>query len=261
MLSAVVILSSLGFVFGISLAIASRFLKIKINEKLESIYKFLPGANCGACGKAGCFGFAQALLYNDLSLDCCRVATDETKANIANILGIKFEKKTKLVAVVHCNGGDRVKDKFIYNGIKDCIYANLELGGQKECFWGCLGFGTCVGACPFGAISMSAEKIPLIDKNKCTGCGKCVEVCPKKLFSLVPVNYEVYVACSSCDTAKITRKVCPVGCIACGICTKVTNSTFFIKDNHAYIDYDKVKDTKMLYEAMSKCPVKCIVKR
>ncbi|MCM8786508.1 MAG: RnfABCDGE type electron transport complex subunit B [Candidatus Omnitrophica bacterium] len=261
MFVAVIILSLLGFIFGISLAIVSKFLKIKVDEKLERICKILPGANCGACGKAGCFGFAQAILSRELSLDCCKVASNEAKVLIADILGIKFEKKVRLVAVVHCNGGCKVKDKFIYNGIEDCIYANLELGGQKECFWGCLGFGTCVNACPFGAISMSAEKIPIIDTNKCTGCGKCVEICPKKLFSLVPVNYDVYVACNSFDVGKLTRKICPVGCIACGICTKVTNSTFYIKDNLAYIDYDKIKDEKMLYEAMSKCPVKCIVKR
>ncbi|HEC76875.1 MAG TPA: 4Fe-4S dicluster domain-containing protein [Thermoplasmatales archaeon] len=37
----------------------------------------------------------------------------------------------------------------------------------------------CVDACPFNAISMeNINALPLIDYEKCVGCGKCVGVCP-----------------------------------------------------------------------------------
>ena len=41
----------------------------------------------------------------------------------------------------------------------------------------CIGCGTCVGACPVGAISMVGDKA-VIDQDTCIKCGTCVAVCP-----------------------------------------------------------------------------------
>jgi RnfABCDGE-type electron transport complex B subunit len=258
----VLILGSLGLIFGAGLAIASKSLAVKTDTRLEAIHGLLPGSNCGACGGAGCFGFAESLLSGKLPLEACKVSTEAVKERIAGLLGTKFEKKIKTVAVLHCNGGkNRVKDRFVYQGIEDCILANLVLGGQKECVWGCLGFATCVKVCPFGAITMSEEKLPLIRQDKCKACGKCVKACPKHLFSLIPVAQSIYVACSSHDPGKDTKAVCPVGCISCGICTKVKDSPFYLKDNLSYIDYKNATHKEALQEARAKCPTKCILSR
>lgn len=258
----ILVLGSLGLLFGAGLAIASKSLAVKTDARLETIHGLLPGSNCGACGGAGCFGFAESLLSGKLPLDACRVSTEQTKERIAELLGTKFEKKVRTVAVLHCNGGiNKVKDRFTYQGIEDCILANLVLGGQKECIWGCLGFGTCVKACPFGAITMSEEKLPVIHKNKCKACGKCVKICPKHLFSLIPVTQDIYVACSSHDTGKDTKAVCPVGCIACGICTRVKDSPFYLKENLSSVDYKKATNRETMEEARVKCPTKCILSR
>lgn len=249
-------------IFGAGLAIASKYLGVKSDARLEAIHSLLPGSNCGACGGAGCFGFAESLLSGKLPLSACRVSSEQTKERIAQLLGVSFEKKVKTVAVLHCNGGSkRVKDRFNYQGLEDCLLANLVLGGQKECIWGCLGFGTCAKACPFGAISMSEEKLPVVDYDKCKACGKCVAVCPKKLFSLIPITQDIYVACSSHDTAKDTKAVCSVGCIACGICTRVKDSPFYLKENLSGIDYSKATNRETMEEAAVKCPTKCILKR
>lgn len=46
----------------------------------------------------------------------------------------------------------------------------------------CYGCGACANSCPFGAISMQEDENgflrPVIDKNECKDCGKCMEVCP-----------------------------------------------------------------------------------
>ena len=46
----------------------------------------------------------------------------------------------------------------------------------------CTGCGACMNSCPFGAISMQEDEFgffyPVLDKNKCRNCGKCKKVCP-----------------------------------------------------------------------------------
>jgi len=42
-----------------------------------------------------------------------------------------------------------------------------------------------------------------IDKDKCTGCGECVDICPAEVFELVdkksePANIDECLGCESC---------------------------------------------------------------
>ncbi|HPT38715.1 MAG TPA: RnfABCDGE type electron transport complex subunit B [Candidatus Omnitrophota bacterium] len=258
-LIAILILGILGLVFGIGLAIASKKLAVTINLKLDQVQHLLPGSNCGACGNPGCFGFAESLVNGQGQVDNCRVCSDESREKIAEILGLALVKQNKKIATVHCNGGSRVKDKYLYDGVHDCITANLVLGGQKTCVFSCLGFGTCVKACPFGAISMSEQNLPVVDKIKCRSCNKCVLSCPKKIFSLVSITNSVYVACSSTDPGKDVKSICPVGCIACKLCEKACKfDAIHVVDNLAVIDYHKCTSCQ---ECVKVCPAKTIMVR
>ena len=249
-------LGVLGLLFGIGLALASKRLSVEVDPRLEKVHGLLPGTNCGACGGAGCFGFAEGLLSGKMDINACRVSEDKIKEQIAKLLGKNVERNIKKVSVLHCNGGRKVKNRFIYKGIKDCVAANLVLGGQKECVFGCLGFSTCVKVCPFGAISMSGEELPVVKEAKCKACNKCVQACPKKLFSLVPIVGKVYVACSSHDLGKDTKAVCPVGCIACRLCEKACKfDAINVLDNLAVIDYTKCTSCG---ECVNVCPMKTI---
>jgi electron transport complex protein RnfB len=254
--TAILILGCLGLLFGIGLAIASKKLAVQVDPKLEEVQHLLPGSNCGACGNPGCFGFAESLLSGRSNIDGCRVCSQEIKEKIAKIVGVAFEKQTKKIATLHCNGGIRAKDKYLYQGVEDCVNANLVLQGQKQCVYACLGFGTCVKACPFGAITMSDERLPIVDKAKCRSCNKCVLACPKKLFSLVSTVYPVYVACNSHDFGRDVKNVCPVGCIACKLCEKACKfDAIRVIDNLAVIDYHKCTSCK---ECVKACPAKTI---
>jgi RnfABCDGE-type electron transport complex B subunit len=269
-LIAILTLGSLGLLFGVGLAVASKRLKVEVDPRLEKIHGLLPGSNCGACGGAGCFGFAEEILSGKKKIDACRVSEDSVKEAIAGILGRELKKDVKKIAVLYCAGGVKVKDKFIYDGIEDCIAANQVLGGMKECVFGCLGLGTCVKVCPFDAIKMSVpDGLPVVDENKCKACNKCILACPKKLFSLVPATHTVYpahvhmggvyVACMSHDSGKDTKAVCPVGCIACKLCEKACPvDAIHVIDNLAVIDYNKCTFCGKCVEV---CPMKTIRKR
>ncbi|MFA6357857.1 MAG: RnfABCDGE type electron transport complex subunit B [Candidatus Omnitrophota bacterium] len=258
-LIAILILGSLGLLFGVGLAIASKKLAVAVDLKLEEVQHLLPGANCGACGNPGCFGFAESLLSGKSKVDACRVCSQEIQEKIAKVMGQTVDKQIKKIATLHCNGGLKVQDKYRYNGVDDCIAANQVLGGQKECVFACLGFGTCEKACPFGAIIMSANRLPIIDKIKCRSCNKCALACPKKILSLVSTAHPVYVACSSHDSGRDVKAICSVGCIACKLCEKACKyDAIHVVDNLAVIDYNKCTSCKACVEV---CPAKTILVR
>jgi electron transport complex protein RnfB len=68
------------------------------------------------------------------------------------------------------------------------------------------------------------------------------------------------VACSSRETGKVTRSMCAVGCIACGICAKQTD-LFKVENNLARLDYIKYEPSPQSETAMAKCPTGVIVCR
>ena len=153
LLGATITLGILGMVFGIGLAIAADKFAVRVDPRIDSINEVLPGANCGACGQPGCSGFAQAVVEGKAPVTGCTVGQAAVAKLVANIMGVKFEGKERVVAVVMCHARG-VKDKFIYNGIKDCRAANIFGGGFLGCDYGCLGLGTCVEACKFEAMYM-----------------------------------------------------------------------------------------------------------
>ncbi|MCU0650914.1 MAG: RnfABCDGE type electron transport complex subunit B [Candidatus Omnitrophica bacterium] len=258
-LTPVITLGVLGLIFGVGLAVASKKFAVKMDPRLEKIHGLLPGANCGACGGAGCFGFAESVLSGKLPVDSCRVVDDKNKEEIAKVLGQKIENKARKIAVLHCSGGNKVKNKYEYSGLIDCVAANTLMHGPKLCSFGCMGLGTCVKACPFGALSMSSQGLPLVDAAKCRACNKCVTACPKKLFSLLTVTQPVYVACRSLDIGRDTKAACSTGCIGCKLCEKACKfDAIHVTDNLAVIDYHKCTSCK---ECVKACPCKTILIR
>jgi len=128
-------------------------------------------------------------------------------------------------------------------------------GGPKGCTYGCMGYGSCVKACPFDAIHI-VNGIAVVDKGKCKACGKCVAVCPRHLIEIIPYKSNYTVNCSSNDKGKDVMSACSVGCIGCMLCTKQCEfGAITVENNIAHIDYSKCTGCGKCAE---KCPKKII---
>jgi len=253
----IITMSALGLILSIGLAFAYRKLRVKEDPTAEKIAELLPQANCGACGYSGCRAFAEALVKGEANPDKCSVGGEETANKISNILGVEAGGIIKKVARVHCRGSIKVTEKRgIYTGITTCHAAHL-VGGNKQCFFGCLGFGDCVKACPFDAIYMSKEGLPVVKEDKCTGCGKCVDACPRNILELHPIDQEILVFCRSNDRGPTARKVCKNACIGCGICVRACPEAIVLENYLAkIIDYKKISPDKI--PLIEKCPTNSI---
>jgi Na+-translocating ferredoxin:NAD+ oxidoreductase subunit B len=258
-LTAIIVLGILGFVFAALLALAAGYFRIEEDPRLGSILSILPGANCGACGSAGCRAFAEKLIKGEVAVSGCLAGGAEVAKALAKIMSLAEPAGArKLLATVHCGANEKARTRqAAYAGVPTCRAADLVAGGGLNCGYGCLGYGDCFCACPFDAIIMKAG-LPVIRPDKCTACGKCVDACPRQIISLRPFDAPVVVACNSRDNGAYVRKICPVGCIACRICEKAVPEVFKVVDNLAEMDYSK--SGVNCDEAVAKCPTKCILK-
>ena len=237
-LYAVLVLGILGGVFGALLAIASKIFRVEVDPKQEKVRACLAGANCGGCGFPGCDGYAAAVARGDAPTNKCVAGGEEAAKKIAEIMGVSADAAEKTLAFVPCSGCEGVAEaRFNYDGPQDCHSAML-FGGKsnKLCTYACVGLGSCVKACKFGAMHIE-NGVAKVDRTKCVGCGACAEVCPKKLITMLPEKELTAVACSSKDKGAQVMKLCKAGCIGCGKCVRECSAgAITLTDNLAHID-------------------------
>ena len=259
-LTAVIPVVIIGAICAVVLAVASKIMAVKENEKIPQIRECLPGANCGACGFAGCDGYAKALAENEgTATNLCVPGGDSVSRKLSEILGVEFEDVVEQVAVVRCAGDcNYTQDKVEYDGIESCAAAKLIFGSKGECSYGCMGLGDCAKVCPNDAICIN-NGIAHIDSRRCVGCGLCVKACPNHLISLMADVERVVVTCSNKDKGGITRKACKSGCIGCKKCEKVCSTgAIKVKDNLAVIDYSKCPECEDFGVCARECTTGCI---
>jgi RnfABCDGE-type electron transport complex B subunit len=252
-------LLGIGVVFGMGLAFAAKKFAIKEDPRVDQVSDVLAHAHCGACGFPGCRQYAEQVVLNpDVKPTLCTPGGAATAEAVAKITGKVMEQTEPKIARVFCQGGcSKSARRFKYEGIKDCKAAIIASGGDKSCIYGCLGYGSCERACPFGAIIMSEENLPVIDPAKCTACGVCATTCPVNVIEIQPMAKEVLVNCHSKDRGPATKKNCQVGCIACGLCVKACPYNAARVENFlSTIDLDKCKVCGL---CVRKCPTNAIV--
>jgi len=213
------ILGGVGLVFAVFIALAYWKLRVWEDPRIDAVVSMLPGANCGACGLPGCRGFAEEAVAGKVQPAACNVINNEGAALIASYLGVDAGQANKRVARLLCAGGSNVAvQRADYRGLSTCGAAAAVAGGGKGCAWGCLGYGDCAVSCTFGAITMNAYGLPVVDVAACTACGDCVRACPKDLFEIIPLDQWLLVQCRSALEGDAVLESCSVGCTACGKC-------------------------------------------
>lgn len=219
-LIATAIIGGIGLVGGILLAVISHFCDSgETNERLAEIRDALPGANCGACGYAGCDSYAEAVENGSAEPNLCAPGGTDTAKKLSEILGVEIEL-TQKVARVNCNGcSDKAETKYNYTGMKSCKAAAALGGGMKSCEFGCLGLGDCQNVCEFGAISVK-DGVAVVDESLCGGCGLCAKICPKQVINVVAKKSAAVIPCNNKDKGGVARKACKVACIGCSACVR-----------------------------------------
>lgn len=256
-----IVLGFTGFIFAVLLSFLSRRLKVQEDPRIEKVLEVLPGLNCGACGFSGCRAYAEAVVKKSSLFSGCLPGGGEINQKVSQVVGIiGCVGADSQIAICHCQAGEQEKKSSArYLGPCTCQAADIT-GGSIDCFYGCIGLDDCVKVCPVGAIEIQKGKV-CIDTKKCTGCGNCIRSCPRNLFALVSlkeVSRLYYVGCSNHDKVVETKKVCSRGCIGCGICVRLDNSPYYLKDNLSRIDRQKALAVEPQEEGLKKCPTHCI---
>ena len=252
------ILGGVGTFFASVIAIARKKLYVWEDPRIDEVNALLPGANCGACGHAGCRAFAESLVKGSAQPAGCTVASPDGRADVASYLGVDVGAAANRVARLLCAGGCDVAPRHAdYLGLQTCRAAAAVAGGGKACSWGCLGLADCEVACTFGAIYMNDVDLPVVIPEKCTACGDCVEACPKDLFTLMPLDHKLIVQCKNLLEGGEAEAVCAVACNACGRCAADAPGLIAMVNGLAVIDYDQY--ALATPDAVKRCPTGAIV--
>ncbi len=249
---AVSVVGGVGLLIGIFLSVFGNYFRVETDPVIDRIIEALPGNNCGGCGFAGCAALAEAIAHGDAPVSGCPVGGEPVATEVAAIMGIEADTAEKKVAHVRCKGTCELTfSNYNYKGVKDCRMASfVPSGGPKSCDYGCMGFGTCVSVCEFGAIRI-IDGVASVDKDKCVACGKCVQACPKHLIELITYKAKYVVDCMNKDKGPDVIKSCKTGCIGCSLCAReCPKEAIEITDSLAYIDQEKCV-------GCGKCAAKC----
>ena len=100
------------------------------------------------------------------------------------------------------------------------------------------------------------DGIAVINDDVCTGCGMCVDVCPRNIIQMPPKDQTVVVMCRNEATGKRAVQQCKTACVACKRCEKACQfDAIHVVNNCAIID--PVKCT-LCGECVKVCPTNCI---
>lgn len=256
-LTALLVVAIVGIIAGVVLVVASHFFKVEVDETFTKVRECLPGANCGACGYAGCDSYAEAVANGKAEANLCVPGGAGTVSQLSEILGVEVSATEEKVAFVMCNGDCNAVDYMdvVYECVEGCKASKLIYGGPSACKFGCIGCGDCAEVCPVNAICVH-DNLAHINPDLCIACGLCAKTCPNKVIDLIPKKSKVVVMCNNPEKGAVARKHCKNVCFGCKKCERVCpTQAIKVENNIARIDYDKCSGCR---ECFDSCVTNCI---
>ena len=163
MLSAILAIAAMTFVFGLLLAYAAHRFHVEGDPVADQIDQLLPQTQCGQCGYPGCRPYAEAIATGEAEINKCAPGGEPTVIALAELLG---RDPVPL--------DDSVADKIPSVAIID----------EKEC----IGCTLCIQACPVDAILGAAKQMHTVIADECTGCELCLAPCPVECIHMQPID-------------------------------------------------------------------------
>ncbi|MBI1422667.1 MAG: electron transport complex subunit RsxB [Gammaproteobacteria bacterium] len=154
MLSALIVFTVLGLVFGAILGFAAVQFKVQGDPMVDKIDAILPQTQCGQCGYPGCRPYATAIAKDEADINRCPPGGETAMVALADLLGKEAKPLT----------AEAEKAK-----VKTYVVIDEEV---------CIGCTKCLQACPVDAIIGAAKQMHTVVKDLCTGCNLCIEPCP-----------------------------------------------------------------------------------
>lgn len=199
----------LGAACGIILSFASKVFYVYEDPRIAEVESLMAGANCGGCGYAGCNAAAVAVVEGKADPNVCIVSDMEAAEAVAGVMGIDAGTAEALISYNTCTGGVRSNDKYYYAGINTCQALTALYGGKRDCGIGCLGLGDCVRSCQFGALDLGPDGFPVVNEEKCVGCGKCEKACPKNIMEVKTLSKRLLHLNQFDDRIAPCQQTCP----------------------------------------------------
>ncbi|MDX9740558.1 MAG: electron transport complex subunit RsxB [Gammaproteobacteria bacterium] len=167
MLTAVLALSGLALVFGLSLGYAAIRFRVEGDPLVEKIDALLPQTQCGQCGFPGCRPYASAIASGEADINQCPPGGETTILALADLL----DRDPK--PLNPDNGAIKPK--------------TLAVIDEQRC----IGCTLCIQACPVDAIVGAAKQMHTVVAAECTGCDLCRPPCPVDCIEMVPVQQDI----------------------------------------------------------------------
>jgi electron transport complex protein RnfB len=158
MISAILILTTMGLILGALLGYAAKLFHVEGDPLVEEVSQLMPGTQCGQCGFAGCTPAAEAIVSGAASVTCCPPGGKQLAETLAGKLNVSIDL-------------DAMNDAPVF----------AQINASQ-----CTGCTRCFKVCPTDAIMGANKQIHVVMSDACTGCGSCHKACPENCIAMQP---------------------------------------------------------------------------